>query len=91
MPVPGRAETNVQKDHCLRMLLEHWQEFHQLRLGQLIFNVLNPKDKDDLWTKLSQMEDEPLMIRLVEFGEYSRSYQEHKMDRMTWQKTQENK
>jgi hypothetical protein len=73
------------------MLLEHWQELHQLRLGQLIFNVLSPKDKDDLWSKLSQIEDEPLMNKLVDFGEYNRTYNEHKMDFVSWSKAQETK
>lgn len=91
MPVPGRAETNVQKDHCLRMLLEHWQELHQLRLGQLIFNVLNPTSPDDLWAKLSNIEDEPLMNKLVDFGEWCRTSKEHKMDFVSWSKAQETK
>jgi hypothetical protein len=91
MPVPGRAETNIQKDHCLRMLLEYWQEFSTLRLGQLLFNALSPKDKDDLWSKLANIEDQPLMNSLVDFAEWYRTANEHKMDFVSWSKAQENK
>jgi hypothetical protein len=57
--IPGRAETDEQKQETLRRLLEAWREKPAMRLGQLVYVATGGRDIfNDEDEKLQEADDD---------------------------------
>ncbi len=59
-----RAVTPAQKRAIVERILTVWEKTPELRLGQLIVNVMNGLDDEHTTRKLFYVEDEALAERL---------------------------
>jgi len=60
----GRAHTPAQKRAVIERILVVWENNPELRLGQLLINVLNGIDGEHTTRRIFYIEDEELAIQL---------------------------